>query len=284
MRGQQSVFGQALHDRREHVVALEIELRPRDAPPRDDPVVAARHEPEEEAVDGRALRLGQVLVRSFGEPRDRPTDAAEPLVRLEPKPSVPARHPELDERRREQRQPARLVRDLVDERLRECRLDAHAGAAGRQLDRSAKLVRAHRPNQHLVRGNEAREGRVRAAVTVVVAAQADHHDGAPRIGRDRDEALDEPLAHVLVVTRRENLLELVDGQNEPLLLLCVHTHRVEFLERVRAGPYDRGPPAFAPGKQACAQGWKQPGRDHRGLAAARRADDREQAGSDRPGR
>ena len=85
----------------------------------------------------------------------------------------------------------------------------------------------------------------------------------------------------LVATGGEDLLELVDGENEPR---CVrHARgRLQRAHRLLARPDDDLTPAFAAGQHTVRQRRQQPGLDDRGLSTARRSDDAEHRGADQP--
>ena len=93
--------------------------------------------------------------------------------------------PQLDERRREQRQAARPVLDLVDQPLDQRGLDGEPGTRGRALDDRAVFVAAHRPDEHLARRQLLRERRVLGAAAIEVGAQGEDHRGRPGSGARR---------------------------------------------------------------------------------------------------
>ena len=122
--------------------------------------------------------------------------------------------PDIDERRREKRQPARLAGDVVDERVDERRLHLEPRPLGRTLDRAAELGSGHRPEQDVVRPDEVGQLDVRSEMAEEVRAQRDQHDRAAlRIPRSFDERVDERMPLLLADHRREQLLELVDREN-----------------------------------------------------------------------
>ena len=96
------------------------------------------------------------------------------------------------------------------------------------------------------------------------------------IARRRDQPVDEGGPLGLVGARREDLLELVDDEHETLAVIAPRERRLERVHRMVARPQRDVVPALAAGKQAGRERGQQAGHDHRGLAAARRADDAEQ--------
>ena len=110
-----------------------------------------------------------------------------------------------------------------------------------------------------------------------------------------DERGGEGVAFLLGAAGGEQLLELVDGEQQPLAgrervdgrgerVGVLRAQRAgELRERVLARPDEHLAPALAAGQHACGQGREQAGAQHRGLAAARGADDAEQAGADESG-
>jgi len=83
------------------------------------------------------------------------------------------------------------------------------------LDRLAQLVAAHRPDQHVVGRQNARQLGVGGAAPVVVRPQREHQDGASvALVRRAHELGDESPALFLASAGREGLLELVDGQQD----------------------------------------------------------------------
>ena len=86
----------------------------------------------------------------------------------------------------------------------------------RQLDRPPQLVAPHRPDEDVVGGEQPRQLGVGGAAPVEVGADRQEHDRAPaRVAGGRDERVDERVALLLVAARSEQLLELVDGEDEP---------------------------------------------------------------------
>ena len=84
--------------------------------------------------------------------------------------------PELEQGRREERERARCVLDVVDEPLHQLVLDRQADALGGADDRPPEFLGLHRADQHVVRGEQARQRRVLGAAAVEVGAQGNHDD------------------------------------------------------------------------------------------------------------
>ena len=155
-----------LDERREHArdarVVLGVELVARHAPPRERLALAARRRAG--AGSGARSLCSSSSSDLNAASACRPTaaaDAAGPLVARERQRATVALAPEVEQRRREERQPAGLAGDVVDERVDERRLDLESDPLGRPLDRAPQLGRAHRPEQDVVRSDEVRELDVR---------------------------------------------------------------------------------------------------------------------------
>ena len=157
--------------------------------------------------------------RRLGVAADGTADAARALVaRKRQGTSLPV-VPEVEQSRREQRQPTRLSGGVVDERVDECRLDRQPRPFGRPLDRATELARSHRPEQNLVRAEQVRELDVRRQTTEEVGAQREQdHRSTIGIPGSLDEHVDERPSLSFGDRRREQLLELVDGDDEPIVL------------------------------------------------------------------
>ena len=156
------------------------------------------------------------------------------------------------ERVREERKGTGLTLDLGDEHVHEAALDAQSGGPRRLGDRAAKLVRRHRAEQDLVPRDGFGQPGVGGAASVEVRPQRDRYGLFAR-----EQAVDEARAQLVVVAEREDLLELVDDQQP-------------------AGLGDRGALAGRDGLARAERG-QHAGPQHRGLAAAGAADDRDEA-------
>ena len=131
-------------------------------------------------------------VGALGEARDGAVDAAGLAIGGERERVVLPLLPELEQRRGQQGQRARLALDVVDERVGQLRLHPQPDAAGGQLDGAPQLRGLHRPDQHLVPAEQLRERRVGGEATVEVRAQRDHDDGTTvRIGGRASERVGE---------------------------------------------------------------------------------------------
>ena len=156
------------------------------------------------------------LVGALGQPRDGAAHAAGLLVGAQAQRAAVAPLPELEQRRRQQRQRAGLALDVGDQRIDRSGSTRRPARRGGQLDRPAQLVAAHRPDEHVVGAEQPRQLRVGGAAAVEVGADGDQHQRAPpRVARARDERVDERRALGLVAAGGEDLLELVDREDEP---------------------------------------------------------------------
>ena len=290
----------AVGQRREHVghpaVALEVELGERGAAAHRRVALALADQAQHEGADERLALVRDPVVRAFGEPRNGAVDTAGLAVGSQRERVVLPLLPELEQGGGQERQRARLALDVVDERVGQLRLDPQAHPGGGQLDGAAQLRGLHRPDQHVVRAQELGERRVRGEAAVEVRAQRDHDDGsAVGIGGRAGEDGCEGGALGLGSAGGEELLELVDGEEEPpvrgqrveslgeRILRPRHEHAAQLIQRPLAGAQQQTPPARATRQDASGERRKQAGAKHRRLAAARRADDAEEAGADEPG-
>ncbi len=199
------------------LVALGLQLGERD-PPADRHRLLGVGEPQEDRPGALALGRAEPTVGALREPGHRPVDAAASLVRGAAQGAAAALLPELDQGGGEQRQPSGLVGDVADQRRDERRLDAQPRPAGGKLDRPAQLLAAHRPDEHVVRTHLGGELRVFGAAAVEVGSDPEHHQGAlVGVRRDRDDRLHEGGPLALVAAGGEDLLELIDGQYQPLV-------------------------------------------------------------------
>jgi hypothetical protein len=185
--------------------------------------------------------------------------------------------PELEQRRRQQRQRGRLALDVGEQRVDEVGLDAQAGAARGQLDRAAQLVAAHRPDEHVVGAQQPRQLRVGGAAAVEVGAHTDQHErAAARVAGAGDERVDERGPLDLLAAGGERLLELVDRDDQPAVRRGLGHRLPERAQRVLAGAQERQRPSLAARQHAGGQRCEQARAQRGGLAAARRPDDAQQ--------
>ena len=91
--------------------------------------------------------------------------------------------PGLAQRVRHQRQRTRLAGDVAQHEVDEARLEAQASQPRGLGDGAAKVVVAHRPEQHLVARHGGGELGVGAQLAVEVRPHADHD--RPRAGEER---------------------------------------------------------------------------------------------------
>ena len=228
-----------------------------------------------------ALTGVELLVGALGQPCDRAAHAAGAVVGAQCQVAVVALLPQFEQRGGQQRERAGLTLDVGEQCVDELRLDAQAGASGRELDCAPQLVAAHRADQDLVGAEQARELREAGAVAVEVGAHGDEHERAPTgVARARHERVDERRALRVVAAGGERLLELVDRDDPALARGQLGGGALERRERVRAGADQRLRPALAAGQDAVDERGQQAGAQGRGLAAGRRPDDAHQP---RPG-
>ena len=206
----ETAVGENRHDASSILVRLELELRERRAAA-DGVVAVDARQPQEDPAGG--LRCSGVKP-SYASSAIRATAPRTPplsrYVSSRQRPTVTVL-PELDERRGEQGQPARLVDDVGDEGVHERGLDVQAGAARGQLDRAPQVVRLHRADEDVVLrelGGERGEGR-KAAVEVGPDGDDDR-----LVRRGTRERVEEDHALGLVAAEREDLLELIDDEQE----------------------------------------------------------------------
>ena len=149
--------------------------------------------------------------------------------------------------------------------------------AGRSIARR-QLVARHRADEHVVGAEQARQLGIGGAAAVEVRAHGEHDDGPGAGGAD--EPVGELAALLLVLARGEQLLELVDRQHGVPLAREAAGRPAQLAQRLLAGTDHRLRPVLAARQHAAGERGQQPGPHDRGLAAARRADDREQRRAD----
>ncbi len=150
--------------------------------------------------------------------RDRPHDPARGAEPVERQDGAAPSHPRFHERVRDERKATGFVAGLVEECLGQSRLEAKPRTLRRPLDGTSQLTPPHRTDQHLVVADAIREPRKARALRVEVRAERDDH-AERRIGsrRQRCERVEERVPTRRVDVVREDLLELVDGDEDGLL-------------------------------------------------------------------
>ena len=244
----------------------------------------------------RLALVGDAGVGALGQPRDGAVNAAGLAVGSQRERVVLPLLPELEQGGGQQRQRARLALHVVDQRVGQLRLHAQPHPARGQLDGAPQLRGLHRPDQHLVSAQQLGEPRVGGEAPVEVGAQRDHDDCATvRIGGRAGKRVGEGGALGVGAAGGEQLLELVDGEEEACvggqrveglgerILRSRHEHAAKLVQRPLAGTQQQTPPALAARQHSSGEGRKKAGAEDRRLAAARRADDAEEAGADEAG-
>ena len=198
------------------LVLVGIELNARDAPPRQRYAVAARDQPKQDPARNLPVVLYEHTESRLCVAADDSAHAPRPPISLERQCSPLSLAPELEQRRREQRERAGFAGDVVDERIDKGRLDFQSGPLGRTLDRPAQLARAHRGEQDVIRHDEVGELDVRREVAEEVRAQGDQDERtAVGVPGGLDEGAHERRSLVLGDRSGKELLELVDHEQEP---------------------------------------------------------------------
>ena len=202
--------------------------------------------------------------------------------------------PQLEQAGRQQGQRAGLAFDVVDQSVRELRLDRQPDPAGRQLDGTAQLGGLHGADEHVVGTEQLCERRIGGETSVKVRSERDGDErAAVGIGRRSRDRVRERGPLLLRRAGGEELLELIDGEQDSLVRLervqrlgngivrAGGEHTPELVERPLAGTDQHAPPALAARQHATGERRQQPGAQHRRLAAPRRADDAEKRGPTR---
>ncbi len=273
---EETVLRELREDRRRDWVAIQIELLEPDGPLRHGLALAGGDEPQEDGARGVPLGVGELLVGRLRQPGHSAPHPPGPLVGVQADPAAVPVLPQLHKRGREQRQPAGLVGDLLDDGVDERGLEAEPGPARRELDRAAELLARERADQHVVRREPLGELRIRRAVCVVVAPdpEDDRHALGPS-PRGAGELVDELDPLLFAGARGEGLLELVDHQDEASVRggggengikrgAGVRPQRAAQLPHGTLARTHRGlGPLLAPGEQPGAERWQQASGDDR---------------------
>ena len=290
----------AVGQRREHVghvpVALQVELGEWSAAAHRHVALALADQAQHDGAHERLARVGDASVGALGQPRDGAVNAAGLAVGGQGERVVLPLLPELEQGGGQQRQRARLALHVVDQRVGQLRLHPQPHPAGGQLDDTPQLRGLHRADQHVVRPQQLGKSRVGGEPPVEVGAQRDHYDRSTLwISGCASKGVGERSALGFGAAGGEQLLELVDNEEQAL----VGGQRVEGLDkriprsrdegaaklvqRPLAGTQQQTPPPLAARQGSCGEGREKAGADERRLAAARRADDAQEAGADEAG-
>ena len=192
-------------------------------------VVAYRgHSPEHVPRD-RLPVLRQSGVDSFGADFDGAGDAARAVVAFAGQPVafafLPGQHQGLGQHRQHcAARPGVGYVDIGHDGVDESAISAQPARLGRPGDRAAQASFRHRADHQLIALHGPDELRISSAPIPVIPADRDHHPGRRlarrpgRAGRRRAHRIDErrPLQPPVRSFGREDLLELVDDQHQPL--------------------------------------------------------------------
>jgi hypothetical protein len=137
------MVGQCVQHRADTLVLTLSKLGQED-PAADHRFTLARAGQSQQHSAGHRLLVRVELVPgAFGQPGDRAPYPAGLLVGGYRQGAAAAVLPALQQRTRQQRQPAGLLGDLGDHRVGQARFQAQSGPAGGQLDGAAQLVLVH---------------------------------------------------------------------------------------------------------------------------------------------
>ena len=194
------------------------ELRASDATPRVLGALAEGDEPEEHLLARIPAGLVHRLEQLLGPPGERTGDPSDLPVGVEREHALGAPLGELGERVLQERQRARVVRDVGDHLGQKSRLDNEPGAVGGGDDRALELLRRHRRDRFGSRREQVAEAGDGERGVVEVRPEC-RHDADPASADRRllPEALKKVRPFGIVVDQREDLLELVDDDHE----LCI---------------------------------------------------------------
>ena len=248
-----------LREDREHggevVGPVAFELAQRHAPAHHGPAGILAGQAQHHRARQALLAGIEAAEGVFGQPCDGATDASRAGVRGVGQAATVSVLPELQQRRREQREAARLTLDVADQRVDQVWLGVQPDTLRRQLDRLPQLVAAHRAHQHLVGAEQPRQPGIRRAASVEVGSQGDDHQAVAGLSPVH-QSVDERHALALVPAGGEDLLELIDGQHGRATL-----HGPQLAHRALARPDDDLRPVGAPGEHAGGQARQQAGLD-----------------------
>jgi hypothetical protein len=254
--------------------------------------ILAAGEPQHDAARDPSLGVAQLGVGGFRQAGDRAAHATARPVAVVAQHAPVTRPPQLEQRRREQRQSPGLTDHVGHEGVGQPALDLEPRARGRLLDRPRQLVAMHRPNQGVATAQQLREARIGSEAAVEIGAQRHDYLRAPLgIARCRRQLLDERRALVLLLAQGEQLLQLVDRDDEPPTGRKLSEHVTEPLAvegapklgtRMGARPEQHLAPFVAARQATGAQGGQHTGAQQRGFPDPRRTEDPHQRRFDQP--
>ncbi len=169
----QPVVGEHVEDLRH---TLSLQLVEGHAPPHDGVALAASRQAQENAARDVAAVGIQSLVGTLGQACDRAAHAACLLVGVHTNAPAVTLLPQLQQRRRQQRQRSGFVPDVGDQGVDEVGLDVEGRALRRELDRAAQLVAAHRADEQVVGVEQRRQLGVGRTAAVEVGADGNEHE------------------------------------------------------------------------------------------------------------
>ena len=170
------------------------------------------------AGDGLALGAHAAVDR-VGAAGQGPLDPARGGVGLEGQRPAAAALPDLEQQVLHQREGPGAVGDVGEDAAREPGLELEAGPLGRLLDGPAQAARVQRAEQHLLGGDERAQLGVLGQAAVEVGTHRDHDHRAPAGDAGRvHQVAEEGRALALVGAEGEGLLELVDDHEDALVV------------------------------------------------------------------
>ena len=190
--GDEAGVGEDRHRARRVGVAVQVELRERRATSDHLRPFARCRQAKQDAL-GRRLPVGIEPVEGLlRQPCDGPLHPSGTKVVVEVKGPIPTAGPQLEERRREERESSWLIERVRHERIREVCVDLESRTFGGTFDRSSEFLVVHRADQDLTRREQRGERAVPSTMSIEVRAHRDHRrDRAVRIQRGSRHPVEE---------------------------------------------------------------------------------------------
>ena len=254
----------------------------RHSPPHQRVALTRTGQAEHHAAGYRLLLGREAREGRLRQSRNGAAEATSGVVGRQGQPSVLTGLPQLQERRRQQRQGARLLAGVPHQRLGQPGLDPEAHLLRRLFDDLGDLGRGDRSHQHMVGRELPRQGGIGGPLPILVGADChDDLESRPRSGQQLEERV-----AAIDVGAGEHLLELIDDQQKPLarglsreLLLEAGDHVPRLVRAKRlperdaqlghrplAWSHQYRHPRVATGKDAAGEGRHEAGSERRGLA------------------